>query len=196
MADQENTEDGLSVTHLLCSSGENTDYSCEYCRYSIEGHVAWRVLYRMWRLDEAARAFKMVLDRTEDFKKALVYKRWEIGLTIETENLEKALAHMCLRGLMTTRLSKAIDARFRWLHIDEYPPVIDWTQLPDPNAPSMGNLSELFDGTVPQIAQGESYWWTYDENTDAIEQKPHWWDEPEKEVCTPFNPVASIIDVM
>ncbi|KAK7676746.1 hypothetical protein QCA50_020322 [Cerrena zonata] len=88
---------------------------------------------------------------------------------------------MCLRGLMTTRLSKAIDVRFRWLHIDGYPPVIDWTQLPDPNAPSMGNLSELFDGTVPQIAQGESHWWTYNESTDAVEDKPHWWDQPEKE---------------
>lgn len=89
---------------------------------------------------------------------------------------------MCIRGLMTTRLSKAIDVRFRWLNIDYYPPTISWEQLPEPNSPSMGNLSELFDGTVPQIAQGESHWWTYNKCTDAIEQKPHWWDEPEKEV--------------
>ncbi|KAK7688138.1 hypothetical protein QCA50_008508 [Cerrena zonata] len=149
--------------------------------YTIEGHIAWRVLYRMWRLDEAARAFKKVLAQTDDHEKALVYNRWEIGLTLETENLEKALAHMCLRGLMTTHLSKVIDVRFQWLGIDCYPPVIDWGQLLEPGSPSMGNLSELFDGMIPQIAQGESHWWTYNGNTSTIEDKPYWWDEPEKE---------------
>lgn len=38
----------------------------------------------MWRLDEAARAFKTVLSRTEDHEKARVYNRWEIGLILET----------------------------------------------------------------------------------------------------------------
>ncbi|KAK7681432.1 hypothetical protein QCA50_015524 [Cerrena zonata] len=153
--------------------------------YTTEAHLSWKLFYQLWRIDEAARAFHGALSQAGDFGKALVYRRWEIGLiseVYEQESLEKALAHMCLLGLMTTRLSKAIHRRFHWLNIDEYPPDIYWDRLPDANTPSAPDLTTLFDGVVPQMLEGNLDWWTYVEGTSPKEEEPYWWENPTKEV--------------
>ncbi|KAK7686642.1 hypothetical protein QCA50_010242 [Cerrena zonata] len=152
--------------------------------YTPEAHIAWRLLYRLWRLDEASRAFHGALERAADQRdqQLLVSRRWKIRLILEVEDLEKDLAHMCISGLMTTRLSQAIHRRLTWLDYEHYPPTIDLSLLPDVDTPSAPDLTELFDGVIPQIRQGGTHWWTYDENIESDEEAPYWWADPAEEV--------------
>ncbi|KAK7694426.1 hypothetical protein QCA50_001612 [Cerrena zonata] len=165
-----------------CITTHTNDFSRDE-GYTPEAHIAWRLLYRLWRLDEASRAFHGALKRVENQKdqQLAVFRRWKIGLILEVEDLEKALAHMCISGLMTTRLSNAIHRRLDWLDYNQYPPSIDFSRLPDADAPSAPDLTELFDGVVPQIIQGGTHWWNYNESTDSTEDAPYWWADPSEE---------------
>ncbi|KAK7676280.1 hypothetical protein QCA50_020781 [Cerrena zonata] len=73
-----------------------------------------------------------------------------------------------------------MDRRFRWLNIENYPPVIDWGMIPHADTPFAPDLAELFDGVVPQITQGGCHWWTYNDQTPN-DNVPYWWNDPVKE---------------
>lgn len=92
---------------------------------------------------------------------------------------------MCLLGLMTTRISAALEQRFRWLDIRNYPPQVIWQLMPQNVSPDPPDMSQVL-VAIPLMAEAEAPWWCYP--FGATSAKPPWWDSPIKEVRVSILP--------
>ena len=161
-----------------------------------ENFLTMRLLYHLWRVDSAARAFPSNL--TEGVSLNIAKARWTIGLTLEMvclarfyldisfnlyqHGVRESAADIALLGLMTESLSTELALRLRWFDMaSPRHDAIIWELLPtSESSPPVPSPPWIF-SYEPNMITARNRWW---EDANDGNGKPDWWNDTAPEVFT------------